>query len=71
MMNVSFGGKRRDLGGPHLALTSPMIFLWRLKRHFWRLDVLTRARVLVVMVMFDGNLALLMREIPCTIGDKT
>jgi hypothetical protein len=38
-MNVSFGGKGRDLGGPHLALASPMIFLWRLKRHFGGLDV--------------------------------
>jgi hypothetical protein len=32
-INISFGGKARDLGGCHLALASPMIFLWRLQRH--------------------------------------
>jgi hypothetical protein len=38
-MNVSFGGKGRNLGGPHLALASPTICLWRLKRHLGGLDV--------------------------------
>ena len=38
-MNVAFGGKGRDLGGPHLALTIPMICLWRLKRYLGGLDV--------------------------------
>jgi hypothetical protein len=26
-MNITFGGKGIDLGGPHLTLTSPMIHL--------------------------------------------
>jgi hypothetical protein len=69
-MNISFGGKGRDLGGPHLALASPMIFLWRLKHHLEGLDHHPRARVLVVMVMFDGHLALFMRKIPCTLEGR-
>jgi hypothetical protein len=38
-MNVSFGGKGRDLGGSHLALAIQTIFLWRLKHHFRGLDI--------------------------------
>jgi hypothetical protein len=38
-MNVSFGGKGRDLQGPHISLTIPAIFPWRLKRHLGGLDV--------------------------------
>jgi hypothetical protein len=37
--NISFGGKGRNLGGSYLALPSPTICLWRLKRHFGGLDV--------------------------------
>ena len=37
--NIAFVGKGRDLGGPHLALASPTIFLWRLKSHLEGLDV--------------------------------